>query len=48
MSRVNKFQEGHGPPKESWSIPLKKRKNRKKGFRLGKQLSIIKSNRKDS
>lgn len=38
MSRVNKFQEGHGPGKESWSPPKKKRKNNKKGFRLSKEL----------
>lgn len=37
MSRVNKFQEGHGEPKQPWKIPPKKRKNRKKGFRLNKK-----------
>lgn len=34
MSRINKFQEGHGEFKQSWDIPKKKRKNKKKGFRL--------------
>lgn len=29
MSRVNKHQEGHGPIKDSWPIPPKKRKRRK-------------------
>ena len=36
MSRINKFQEGYGPEKESWYPPKKKRKNNKKGFRLPK------------
>lgn len=38
MSRINQFQEGHGPAKQSWDKPKKKRKNNKKGFRLNKEL----------
>lgn len=38
MSRVNKFQEGHGYPKDIWIELPKKRKNRKKGFRISKKL----------
>lgn len=34
MSRVNKFEEGHNYPRESYDIPKKKRKNNKKGKRI--------------
>ena len=38
MSRVSNYQEGHGVGKLSYDQPAKKRKNRKKGFRLNKEL----------
>lgn len=40
MSRVNKFQEGHGYPQEVTYPPKKKRKNSRKGFRLSKKVKV--------